>query len=279
MIILIYVFFLDWTCTHLYVVLQSVNDVVDWYTLSIYLGFRNSALKTTNEYTFYQTKPCQRKIITKLDLLCLVHPIKNKSRQIGMSLKISHGDLKNICDEGNHNADKLSNVIQIWFEQPVSTLHEFQDHFSFYKDNLTKIIFPVKNVCWCNHKNISLCFCQRIMSYQEHIDITVPIPIHRCMFKMCLKEDQYFEIPSALIQFSFFEYLENILPKRQSLNTHIHFFYLEGQRLEVDILFQTCTLKDASGRYVVLFQVNKYNMLFIMTNDIEVFKGKKVQLF
>ena len=51
--------------THSYAVLQAVDDVVDWYTLGIYLGFRDSVLKAIKEDTFYQTEPGRRKMITK----------------------------------------------------------------------------------------------------------------------------------------------------------------------------------------------------------------------
>ena len=50
--------------THLYAVLQAVDDVVDWYTLGIYLGFRDSVLKAIKEDTFYQSEPGRRKMIT-----------------------------------------------------------------------------------------------------------------------------------------------------------------------------------------------------------------------
>ena len=56
----------------------------------------------------------------KLDLLRLLHPIRYKWRQIGQSLKISHGDLENVCDERRLNTDRLSDVIQIWFDKQPS---------------------------------------------------------------------------------------------------------------------------------------------------------------
>ena len=52
----------------------------------------------------------------------------------------------------------------------------------FYKDNPTELIFPVDNLCWWNRKKISLFYRQRIMSYQRHIGITVPIPVRYYMF-------------------------------------------------------------------------------------------------
>ena len=74
-------------------------------------------------------------------------------------------------------------------EQLLSTLCEFRDHFIFYKDNPTELIFPVDNLCWWNRKKISLFFRQRIMSYQRHIGITVPIPVRYYMFEMRLTEE------------------------------------------------------------------------------------------
>ena len=50
----------------------------------------------------------------------MLHPIRYKWRQIGQSLKISHGDLENICDERSRNTDRLSDVIQIWFDKQTS---------------------------------------------------------------------------------------------------------------------------------------------------------------
>ena len=34
--------------------------------------------------------------------------------------QISHGDLENISDERRHNTDRLSDVIQIWFDKQPS---------------------------------------------------------------------------------------------------------------------------------------------------------------
>ena len=53
----------------------------------------------------------------KLDILRLLHPIRYKWRQIGQSFRISHGDLENIRDERSRNTDRLSDVIQIWFNK------------------------------------------------------------------------------------------------------------------------------------------------------------------
>ena len=51
--------------THLYAVLQAVDDVADWYILGIYLGFWDSVLKAIKEDTFYQSELGWRKMITK----------------------------------------------------------------------------------------------------------------------------------------------------------------------------------------------------------------------
>ena len=74
-------------------------------------------------------------------------------------------------------------------EQLLSALHEFRDHFIFFKDNPAELIFPVDNLCWWNRKKISLYFRQHIMSYQKHIGIPVPIPVRYYMFEMRLTEE------------------------------------------------------------------------------------------
>ena len=70
-----------------------------------------------------------------------------------------------------------------------STLHEFRDHFIFYKDDPMEFIFPVDNHCKWNRKKISLYFRQRIMSYQKHIGITLPIPVRYYMLEMRITEE------------------------------------------------------------------------------------------
>ena len=55
-----------------------------------------------------------------LDILRLLHPIRYKWRQIGQSLQISHGDLENIRDERSRNTDRLTDVIQVWFDKQPS---------------------------------------------------------------------------------------------------------------------------------------------------------------
>ena len=56
----------------------------------------------------------------KLDILRLLHPIRYKWKQIGQSLRINNGDLENICDEKGRNTDRLSDVIQIWFDKKTT---------------------------------------------------------------------------------------------------------------------------------------------------------------
>ena len=59
-------------------------------------------------------------IENKLDLIRLLSPIEYKWRQIGHALRISHGDLENILDQRNRNADRLADVIQVWLDKRPS---------------------------------------------------------------------------------------------------------------------------------------------------------------
>ena len=52
----------------------------------------------------------------------MLHPIRYKWKQIGQSLRISHGDLENIRDERSRNTDRLSDVIQIWFDKKTTNV-------------------------------------------------------------------------------------------------------------------------------------------------------------
>ena len=74
-------------------------------------------------------------------------------------------------------------------KQLLSTLHEFRDHFLFYKEDPSKLIFPVDNLCKKKRKKKSLYFRQLIMKYQKHIGITIPIPVYYYMFEMRIKEE------------------------------------------------------------------------------------------
>ena len=59
-------------------------------------------------------------IENKLDLIRLLFPIAHKWRKIGEALSIKNGDLENLLTERSDNADRLSAVIQIWFDQKTS---------------------------------------------------------------------------------------------------------------------------------------------------------------
>ena len=74
-------------------------------------------------------------------------------------------------------------------KQLLSALHEFQDHFLFYKEDPSKLIFPINNLCKKKRKKKSLYFRQLIMKYQKHIGISVPIPVCYYMFEMRIKEE------------------------------------------------------------------------------------------
>ena len=53
----------------------------------------------------------------KLELISLLYPIAHKWKEIGEALSIRDGDLENLCDERSCNVDRLSGVIQIWFDK------------------------------------------------------------------------------------------------------------------------------------------------------------------
>ena len=83
-----------------------------------------------------------------------IHPIRYKWRQIGESLKISHGDLDSICDERSRNTDRLSDVIQTLFDkQPtVVSWHiikiavELPPVFEPYvAENIIHLFSPISN--------------------------------------------------------------------------------------------------------------------------------------
>ena len=56
----------------------------------------------------------------KLDLIRLLFPIAHKWRKIGEALSIKNGDLENLCVEKSDDPDRLSGVIQIWFDKQTS---------------------------------------------------------------------------------------------------------------------------------------------------------------
>ena len=92
-------------------------------------------------------------------------------------------------DKIKGSKQKILEFMRAKNEELLSTLSEFLDHFVFYKDDPKELIFPVDNLCWSNRKKTSLYFRQRIMSYQKHIGITVPIPVHYYMFEMRITEE------------------------------------------------------------------------------------------
>ena len=59
-------------------------------------------------------------IESKLDLIRLLFPIAYKWRKIGEALSIKNGDLENLITERSDDPDKLSGVIQLWFDKQTS---------------------------------------------------------------------------------------------------------------------------------------------------------------
>ena len=60
---------------------------------------------------------CLLTLENKLDIVRLLFPIAHKWKEIGESLSIRDGDLENLRDERSRNTDRLSGVIQIWFDK------------------------------------------------------------------------------------------------------------------------------------------------------------------
>lgn len=58
----------------------------------------------------------------KESIVSLLSPIDNKWRQIGQALNIGYRDLENISDEKYCDAQRLSIVLQIWFDQKTSDI-------------------------------------------------------------------------------------------------------------------------------------------------------------
>ena len=56
----------------------------------------------------------------KLDLIPLLFAIAQKWRKIGEALSIKNRDLENLSTEWSDDADRLSAVIQIWFDKQTS---------------------------------------------------------------------------------------------------------------------------------------------------------------
>ena len=55
-----------------------------------------------------------------MDIIRLLFPIAYKWKEIGEALSIRDGDLENLRDERSRNTDRLSGVIQIWFDKQTS---------------------------------------------------------------------------------------------------------------------------------------------------------------
>ena len=73
--------------------------------------------------------------------------------------------------------------------QILSSLHEFRDHFIFYKESSQELIYPVDNLCRLNRKKISASIRERVMSYMSEVGFTVPIPVSWYMFEIRVKEE------------------------------------------------------------------------------------------
>ena len=94
------------------------------------------------------------------------------------------------------NYDKISGIRMPFFEslrkknaQILSSLHEFRDHFIFYKESSQELIYPVDNLCRLNRKKISASIRERVMSYMSEVGFTVPIPVSWYMFEIRVKEE------------------------------------------------------------------------------------------
>ena len=94
------------------------------------------------------------------------------------------------------NYDKVSGIRMLFSEslrkknaQILSSLHEFRDHFIFYKESSQELIYPVNNLCDSNREKISASIRELIMSYGRKVAFTVPIPVSWYMFEIRVKEE------------------------------------------------------------------------------------------
>ena len=92
--------------------------------------------------------------------------------------------------------DKVSGIRMLFFEslrkknaQILSSLHEFRDHFIFYKESSQELIHPVDNLCRLNREKISASIRERMVSYMSEIGFTIPIPVSWYMFEIRVKEE------------------------------------------------------------------------------------------
>ena len=65
-------------------------------------------------YVILETKP------EKLDLMCLLNPVAYNWRQLGEALSIKYGDLESILNNRFRDLDRLSEVLQLWFDKQPS---------------------------------------------------------------------------------------------------------------------------------------------------------------
>ena len=59
-------------------------------------------------------------IDNKLEIIRLLFPIAHKWKDVGEALKIRDGDLENVRAERSQITDRISGVIQIWFDKQTS---------------------------------------------------------------------------------------------------------------------------------------------------------------
>ena len=73
--------------------------------------------------------------------------------------------------------------------QILSSLSEFRDCLIFYNESSEEVIFPVDNLCKLNRNKISSSIRERIMSFQNDVAVSAPIPVSWYMFELCVKEE------------------------------------------------------------------------------------------
>ena len=62
-------------------------------------------------YVIVESKP------EKLDLMRLLNPVAYNWRQLGEALGIKYGDLESILNNRFRDPDRLSEVLQLWFDR------------------------------------------------------------------------------------------------------------------------------------------------------------------
>ena len=65
-------------------------------------------------YITVESKPEKR------DLMCLLNPVAYNWRQLGEALGIKYGDLESILNNRFRDPDRLSEVLQLWFDKRPS---------------------------------------------------------------------------------------------------------------------------------------------------------------